>query len=184
LTIALTALLLGCSSTTPWHVLQQSHPNPMTSQDTFVVMPLDYSYLHVGKLPEDDYLARKDEEFRDKWRSDKKAMNAEFTGELVAQALEHGVRVAVPPAEAPFVIHPQVTRIDRGFFRGITHRDSRLKVVAHIVAADGTVVDQIRLSETVYSTWATATVQVRLRLAARQLGKHVAEYLQERVDRS
>jgi hypothetical protein len=178
------AALAGCSSHEVWTVTQYAHPNPLVGQTHFAVAPLDFSDLKVGKERESEYVARKGAGFHRKWLDDKQAMNALFVQQLTSRASYRAIRISETASDAPFVIRPRVTYLQRGYFGGAAQQRARLKAVVNITRDNGDLVDQIVVTEIVENVedeHLNITAGARKRRLAEKLGAHTAQYVQARV---
>jgi hypothetical protein len=54
---------MGCAK--PYMIVRQATPDPFVGKTDFVVLPIDYSDLHVGEKTEADYVAGKKESSAD-----------------------------------------------------------------------------------------------------------------------
>ncbi len=181
----LAVAVLGCSTPRKvWTVTQYAHPNPLAGETHFAVVPLDFTDLRVGEELEDDYIARKGEDFKRLWVEDKHAMSALFTEQLTSLAAYRGIRISATPADAPFVIRPSVTFIGRGYFGGPFKKRAVLRAVVDITGPDGELIDQIVVREVVGIPEAghlNITAGERMRRLAEKLGAHTASYVYGRA---
>jgi hypothetical protein len=191
LALAAASFLLGCGP--KWRVVSQAHPNPLRTQGSFAVLPVDYAGLHIGDKSEAEYLAGKTDKQSDSFAADKKALADEFAAALIAQAAKEGITVvlATGPASAPFQIRPRVQFIEPGFFVGVASGSSQVVMDLKITAPDGRVIDQI---EVAHSSNSASGVSIggfqiptdpssggRLRKDGKGIGEIVAKYLAFRV---
>lgn len=178
------APIVGCSSHEVWTVTQYAHPNPLEGQTHMAVAPLYFDDLKVGEEREADYVARKGPDFGKKWLDDKQAMNALFVQKLRSNASYRGIRITEADSDAPFVIRPRVTFLQRGYFGGAFRQRARLKAVVEITRPNGDLVDQIvvhEIVEHVEDDHLNITAGARMRRLAEKLGRHTALYVQARV---
>ncbi|MBW2523458.1 MAG: hypothetical protein JRI23_04760 [Deltaproteobacteria bacterium] len=181
--VALAVSSLGCSTHEVWQVTRYAHPNPLVGQTELGVTPLDFADLKVGEETESEYVARKGGDFRVKWRDDKAVMKALFEQKLRDRASYRGIRF-VDVGDAPFVVHPRVTFLQRGYFGGAVRQRARLKAVVDITTADGRLIDQIVVTEIVENVEddrLNITAGARMRRLAEKLGDHTAQYVAARV---
>src|SRR5262245_59446007 len=90
--LALAALTcIGCGP--PWTVVVEAVPNPFFGQGRFVVMPIDFTGLHVGKKSEAAYLVGKDPDQQRSFAEDKVGINDAFTRGLIDRAGASGIRI-------------------------------------------------------------------------------------------
>jgi hypothetical protein len=179
-----TTLVLGLAAAScgpPWQVLKQANPNPMLGKGEFVVVPIDFTNLQVGDTTEAQWQADKDADQRQSWVGDKEAMNAEFAKSLMSVGAEEGVRVATPPATAPFVVHPKIPFIEPGFFTAFVNKASEVHMLVAITTPDGQALDEIALEHSTPSSLTNPGSGHRLRDDAEALGAYTGEYLGTRV---
>jgi hypothetical protein len=175
---------LGCSAPRKvWTVSQHAQPNPLSGETEFAMAPLDFDDLLVGEEPEHEYVARKGDDFKEAWLSDKRAMKVLFADQLAAHAAEGGIEMSSTPDDAAFVVQASVTFIGRGYWAGMFRQRAVMMAVVNIMRPNGDLVDQIVVKETtgVHEGYAAFTAGARLRRLAEKLGAHTAIYLRGRA---
>jgi hypothetical protein len=165
----------------PWSVLKQANPNPMLGKGDFVAVPIDFTNLQVGDKSEAEWMSEKDAEQKQSWVGDKEGMNAEFVKTLTTSGAEEGVKVATPPATAPFIVHPKVQFIEPGFFTAFVNKASEVNMVVAVTTPDGNALDEISMTHSTPSSLTNPASGNRLRDDAEALGSYTAEYLGTRV---
>ncbi len=188
------ALPLTACAGEPWHVVVLSAPNLLFGQRRLAVAPIEYAGLMIGRKPEPVYLAGKDTQQQLSFQEDKAALNQNFLANLLGASREFGIEVvpATGPADAPFLIKPAVGFIEPGFYGGIVHEPSEVRMDVKIITPDGRLVDEIELT---HGTSPASGFKVggismpsnpssggRLRKDGEALGRILAEYLQARVN--
>ena len=168
-------MVTGCRSA-PWRVVRQAAPNPLEGKKTFALAPISFRGLHVGETTEQDYLAEKSQETRQKWVGDKKAINATFARTLVAEAEEAGIEID-PMGSGSFTIHPRVAWLEPGFHVGMAKKSSKVRLTFVIIDRDGNLIDHVKLTHGSEGY----TIRGRLEDDAEALASRVADYLQGRV---
>ncbi len=109
--VPMAGLLAGCGGP-QWAVHSQATPNPFLNQRRFVVLPIDFTGLHVDNKPEAEFLAEKSADQQASFAADKQGINAFFFKALVTRAAEGGIEVfpAAASQSAPFQIHQPAWR--------------------------------------------------------------------------
>lgn len=177
LLLAIAFVLLGCGP--PWQVVRQAVPNPLLGMKKYGLKPIDFSGLRVGEKTEQGYLSEKDDETRNNWVGDKRAMNDEFVKKLTAEASEKGI-IVVPGGEADFIIEPKVPWLEPGFYVGVASKNSETHMTLIIRDKGGQVVDEITMKHSTTANLMNPAVGNRLRDDAEGLGAYAAEYLEAR----
>lgn len=171
------ALLLAASCGPPWQVIRQATPNPLLGQRGFRIAPLSFAHLMVGDLPEPAYLARKDPGQRGSWDQDKAAM---------ANGLIEGIRgtaegISIVPGQGQgFVIEPEVTFIEPGYYAAVVARSTEIQMIVRI-RQGGAIVDEIQIGVGVSADLGNPSVGGRLRTGAARLGGILGRYLVHRT---
>jgi hypothetical protein len=133
------AALTGCVTNPGWVILNHGEPDALLRQNYFAVEPIDFSDVRVGVLSESVYLTRKDEKQRVSWASDKAEVNAKFFETLTKKAAEVGIEIvsATAPNKAPFVVHIHASRIEPGYYVGITTQPGMVSLDVTISSVNG-----------------------------------------------
>ena len=183
-------LLIVCGH--PWKTVVQARPNPFVNQRRFAVLPVAYENLRVGDMREGDYLSEKDGEKWKSWQADKAAINDIYTAQLIERAADSGVQVvrATGPGDAAFLIRPQVTWIEPGFYTAIVNKASEIKLTVKITDPSGLVLDEIMIHRVVASSGGVISAAIsdtmtsggRLKQAGEEAGDVTGKYLRFRVE--
>jgi hypothetical protein len=173
LALALAAApLLGCAP--PVIVLSQASAGPLTNQTRFGLMPVDYA----GVVLESEEPAEMSPLALAAWAKGEAAIAFDLSSHLVERARANGlalVQVAAP-GDAPFLVWPRVTYIDRG-----TGSHSDLRVRVRITSADGRLVDEIAVRHTTPDDAHFPTPTTRLLEDSRVIAALVADHLARRA---
>ena len=167
-----------------YHVVRSAEPNPFSCRAGFVVAPITYEGLEVGKKTETEYLSDKSEETRRDWDADKKAMGREFSRSLIQNAAHKGIRIdasTTPGAAGHFVIQPRVGFVEPGFFGGPAMHSSEVRMTVVIQSPDGRPLDEIRMENETLGSIAYPSTRSRFERDGEKLGESLAEYLNGRV---
>jgi hypothetical protein len=175
----LSALAAGCART----VIQTGPGDPLWGARHFAVEGVDYSNFLVGRKPEFEYLARKDEKQRQSWQTDKAETAQLFFGELVNQAGPLGLDIqpAPPPGPGYFVIRPVVTFIEPGNFNYFANINTQVQMRLVIFDDQGRQVDNIPFVAYSAATLSNPSSGGRIREAGARLGREAARYLTRRT---
>jgi hypothetical protein len=170
-------LLAGCGPS--WIIHTQAAPDPFLNQRAFAVLPIDFTGLEVGEKSEQEYLAGKNPDQQESFKTDKLALNEEYLQAISRRADEAGIRVvpATGPSSAPFLIRPSVAWLEPGYYVGVAAKASEVRMLVRITTPDGRVLDEIAIHSH-SGGYASGT---RLRNDGHQLGKISADYLKARV---
>lgn len=180
-------LAAGCGP--QWAVVKQANPNPFAAQRAFVVEPMKFDGMQVGKLSEADYLAKKNADQQASFQADKSAMNEKFGERLTELAAKKSVALT-PAAGAPagYTIRAVVSFLEPGVYiprvGGLGVDLSRPTVVRanlQIVDAQGAVLDDISINAEVAADLINAASGTRYRKAAEKLAEKANLYLIERL---
>lgn len=169
-------LLLAASCGPPWQIVRQATPNPLLGQRAFAIAPMSFANLVVGEKPEAAYLAEKDPGQRGSWDQDKSAMAQMFLDGVRG----HAPGIAIQPGSGTFVVEPEVTFIEPGFYVGIAARASEVSLALRI-RQGGALVDEIVIGVTVPADLGNPSVGGRLRAGAARLGEIAGRYLVHRT---
>jgi len=178
--VLLATMGMGCVK--PYTVMVQAAPDPFLGKTDFVVLPIDYSGMHIGEKTEAEYLSEKKDSSAESFQGDKDAMNTNFIASLAKGAQYSGINVQ-PAAGvvSTFLIQPQVRFIEPGFYAAIVAHPSKVEMVVTISDQHGTVLDKIEVEHQTQSGMFNPASGQRLRSDADALGEYVAQYL---IDRS
>jgi len=182
--IAFATSIFGTACAASYDVVRSAEPSPFSCNAEFVVLPIAYDSLQVGKKTEADYLFTKSPETQKRWEQDKRAIDREFHHTLITQANERGVRVqtALPAGEPDaFVIRPVISVIEPGFFAGPAMHASEVLLTVQILTPDGRLLDEIDLESETMGSIVHPTTRSRFESDAEKLGEAVAEYLDTRT---
>lgn len=173
----------GCGAS--YEVVRAAEPNPYPSGAAFVVLPVTYENIQVGKMTESAYLSTKSESSRRSWEGDKAAIDREFARALVEASAERGIRIdrpSVVAADAPrFTIRPVVSFLEPGFFAGPARHASEVSMRVVIATADGRALDEVELESETMGSLFHPTTRSRFENDGEELAKSLAEYLGGRV---
>jgi hypothetical protein len=174
--------LFGAGCAPQWTVLQQANPNPFAGKTDFVVMPVSFDGLEVGRKSEEEYKAGKSDKSADSFEADKEAVAALFQQTMIADALKAGIDVRRAEGEiTTFSIHPRVVFIEPGFFTVVVNRPSETRIVVEIHDPDGKVLDEILIVHGSPANMFNAASGTRLRADGEAIGGIAADYLDTRV---
>ncbi|MFO0549945.1 MAG: hypothetical protein U0271_16240 [Polyangiaceae bacterium] len=169
--------LMGCGP--KWKIVSQAEPNPLVGQTDFVVQPIDYTDLLVGKKTEQEYLSGKKDKSVESFEGDKAGMNDKFADSVQAAGKRGGLNVSEGTGDANgFVLRPHITFLEPGYNAVISKAPSKVVLVLRIENKDGKLVDEVEFKEQTSAGLATGT---RYRDCAQMLGKQVIEYIKKRV---
>jgi hypothetical protein len=173
--VAFLWLLAACAP--PWQIVRQATPNPFLGQQAFVIAPMSFVNLVVGEKPEAVYLAGKDPAQRGSWDQDKAAMAQHFFESVRGSA--QGISIQ-PGSQGAFVVEPQVSFIEPGFYVGVAARSSEINMVLRI-RKGGVLLDEISIGGNVPANLFNPSVGGRLREGASALGGITGRYLVHRT---
>jgi hypothetical protein len=170
----------GCGK--PYVIIKQATPNPFVGKTQFVVMPVDYTDLHIGDKSEAEYLSGKDDKQQESFAGDKQGVNDKFQESLAAHAADGGIVVdQAKGVVTTFMIKPHVRFIEPGFFTAIVNGASKVEMVVTIADEHGTELDQILVTHGTNSGMFNPSSGQRLRSDGEALGGFVAVYLKDRT---
>lgn len=172
--------LVACGP--PYSVIKQASPNPFVGATKFVVMPIDYTGLHVGSKSAEKYEAGKSEKQADSFEGDKEGINNEFQNALRAKAGKNGIGVEVAAGEVTtFVIKPFVSFVEPGFYAYVASHPSKVEMTVKITDKDGKELDEIMVQHESAASMTSPSSGGRLRSDGDALGGYVARYLMDRT---
>jgi hypothetical protein len=169
--------LAGCAPR--WQVVKQASPNPMRADTKFFLDKTSFEGVRVGDKSEQEYQSGKDSEQQGSWQGDKTGFIEEFAGAYESE--RERVGTAKAPGEG-FVIKPHVTWIEPGFY-AVMARPTEVKMTVQIVDAKGTVQDEFLIQSQIPASLTNPAVGSRLRDAAKDLGRVVADYMKKRTSK-
>ncbi len=174
-------LLVGCGPR--WRVISQAQPNPLAGKTEFVVMPIDYTGLHVGDKTEEEYISEKKDKTAERFAQDKVDMNDIFIGNLTASAKSGGVKVRPAAGEVTtYVIKPHIGFMEPGFYAVVASAPSHVVLKLKIEDKDGKVIDEVEIEhKTSPSNWGNVAAGSRYRQDAEVIGDIAGQYLLSRV---
>ena len=161
----------GCGP--KWQVVKQTDPTSMKRDSKFAVAPMSFDGLYVGGKSEQEYLGGKEPQQQQDWQNDKKSMVDSFMDGF------NGERDAIQTGDGDFVIKPNVSFIEPGYYVGVSAGSAEVRVDVKIFDKAGTLLDEITASS---KSGGMSTTQ-RLRSCAHDLGKITAKYLKKRLGR-
>ncbi len=172
--------LVACGP--PYRVISQASPNPFVGANKFVVMPIDYSGLHVGSKTEAEYTEGKDDKQAASFEGDKEGMNNTFQATLKEKAAKNSIGVDVAAGEVTtFVIKPFVSFVEPGFYAYVASHPSKVTMNVKITDKDGKELDEILVEHGTAATMTNPSSGGRLRDDGEALGAYVARYLEDRT---
>ncbi len=172
--------LVACGP--PYKVITQANPNPFIGANKFVVMPIDYSNLHIGSKTEAEYASSKNEKQQGSFEGDKEGINNEFAQNLKIKALDEGINVDVAAGEVKtFVIKPVVSFVEPGFYAYVAAHPSKVTMTVKITGPDGKELDEILVEHESQASMYNPASGGRLRSDGKALGAYVARYLADRT---
>lgn len=173
--------ITGCGP--KWVVITQASPNPFLGKKEFVVLPVDYSGLKVGKKTEEEYLSEKKDKTVDSFQNDKADMADKFQASLRSEARRSGISVEPGAGEvSTFVIKPHIGFMEPGFYAVIVSKPSQVIMRLKIESKDGKLLDEVEFQhQTPPSNWGNVAAGSRYRVDAEQIGRLVGMYLRMRV---
>jgi len=175
ITVLLLSLLLLCACRNPLKVVKQANPNPFLGAKQFVMLPVTFTNLQVGKIQENTYLQRKNPQQQQSWQADKQAL-AELFLERLKRKISSAKLMLVDTA--PFTITPRVTRIEPGSY----WNPAEVNMSVMISDASGASLDEVTISELVsFDLLVAASSGQRIRSAAELSGNDLATYLRKRT---
>ena len=179
---ALTLLLAGCGPR--WVIVRQANPNPLQGAAKFAIEPMHFESVSVGGKSEAEYMSGKDDKSVASWQEDKGGTTAAFTGRLQYKGGEAGLAFSgMPPAdEQTFIIRPIVTFWEPGFYVGVSHRDSEMRLTVQVIGPQG-VIDEITIYSRAGASLTSPSSGGRMRTCGEDLGNVVANYLKIRTGR-
>ena len=171
---------IGCGK--PYTIIKQANPNPFVGKTDFVVLPVDYSDLHVGDKSESEYLAGKKDSSADSFQGDKDGMNDKFQVSLQAATADHGLNVkAANGVVTTFLVKPHIYFVEPGFYTAIVNAPSKTEMEVTITDQHGVELDRIKVHHGTNSGMFNPASGQRLRTDAEAMGHYVAEYLSDRT---
>lgn len=178
---AAATLLTACGAS--YDVVRTAEPSPFSCETSFVVLPIAYPRVQVGKKTETDYLSAKGADTRQSWETDKQAIDREFRRRLVRESADKGIHVDASSEDAAgrFFIRPTVRFLEPGFYAGPARHTSEVRMTVAITTADGRVLDELELESKTMGSVAHATTHSRFVHDGDELGGAMAEYLHGRV---
>jgi hypothetical protein len=141
--------------------------------------PIRYVNPLMGGRTEADFLAEKNEEDQAQYINAKVALEAEFLARFRARAQRVGMQVQTGAASgSAFVVHPEVTFIEPGFYP----RRAQMRLTLKVTTGRGNLVDEVTFR---VSTGFGLGTRVASRLIAMgaELGTHAGKYLAVRSQR-
>lgn len=172
--------LVACGP--PYRVIKQAEPNPFVGAKQFVVMPIDYSGLHVGSKTAEEYENDKSDKQAASFEGDKEGMNNMFQTGLKEKAAKNGIGVDAAAGEVKtFVIKPIVSFVEPGFYAYVASHPSKVTMNVKITDKDGKELDEILVEHQTAATMTNPSSGGRLRDDGEALGAYVAKYLEDRT---
>jgi hypothetical protein len=179
LVMALVMALVCAACGSSWSVVQLATSNPLQSQTSLGVEPVQFEGVKIGEKDEVTFLASKTGEQKETFSEDKKAFSQSFADQLSEDLPE--VKFSASPGAAPFLVRPHVTFIEPGFYGGVAAQPTEVEMTLEVLSMDGELFDVVKMRATVAATTANPTSGGRLRSAAEILGGQVADFLRSRV---
>ena len=178
LMVVVPMVLAGCGS--PWVIVKQGNPNPLTPATQFAVENTTFNQLEVGKKTEGDYLAGKTSEQQQSFQNDKNAFGGGFTTGV--QKGRATLDIAGPDQLAGrFVVHSNVTFLEPGNFNGFINLATQMRTHVVITDPSNAPIDEIDVHCVVGADIYHPTVGARVSECGRLTGNYAARYLRQRV---
>jgi len=162
LAFVLFALLTGCS--TPWTVVKQPAPSPISTARTFSVKPLDFSGVSIGGTPEAAWRVANGEAKSRWWDKDKEVASKHFMTMLTSNTTSGRTftEAGGADADAPVV----VVRIG-------DIQSSDLQLTLQVMTPAGEIIEEATMMYTIRGYG----VSERLRCSGKRLADLVADYI-------
>ncbi len=167
----------GC---TPWVIVRQGNPNPLTPQSQFALDNTTFNNLMVARKSEAEYLADKKPETQQSFQNDKLTFMAGFMGGVQGQ--RGPLDVAGPDQlTGRFAIRSNVEFLEPGNFNGFFNVPTEMRTKVAITDASGTAVDEIEIKCAVAADLFRPAIGMRVTECGRITGNYVARYLRQRT---
>lgn len=191
----LSALLLGigilASGCGPqWAVVKQSTPNPFIGQKAFLIEPIKFDGMLVGKLSEADYLAKKKPDQQASFVADKTAMNERFAARLTELAAKNGLTITPVSGTPGLTFRTIVSFLEPGYYAPTVgtgfgsvdlSRPTQVRANVQLIDAQGAVLEDIAIAAEVKSDLIHSASGTRYRNAAEILAEKTHMYLINRT---
>lgn len=178
LMVVVPMVVAGCGS--PWVIVRQGNPNPLTPATQFAIDNTTFSQLEVGKKTEGDYLAGKTAEQQQSFQNDKMAFTGGFSTGMQGQRGTLDIAAADQLA-GRFVVHSNVTFLEPGNFNGFYNLATQMRTHVVITDPSNAPIDEIEIRCVVGADLYHPSVGVRVTECGRLTGKYAARYLRQRV---
>ncbi|HEX2570729.1 MAG TPA: hypothetical protein VH877_14325 [Polyangia bacterium] len=157
--------------------------DPLYGARNFIIEPLAFNNLSVGRLPEEVYLSRKDAQQQQSWQIDKGETAQTYFAQVTQAAGAFGLQIQPPPPPGPgyFIVRPSVSQFEPGNFNYFVNIPTQMSIVLEIFTPDGRRVGLEAMSTRVPATLANPSSGGRMRQAGGQLGYETAVYLARRA---
>lgn len=162
-----------------WRVISQASPNPFVGKKEFVVLPVEYKDLRIGKKSEEEYLSEKKDKSVDSFQEDKAAMADRFLAVLRDKAA--GITLETGGEVKSYVIRPNIAFMEPGFYTYFVNRPSKVVMRLKIQDKDGKLLDEIEIEHSTGASMVMAASGSRYRSDAEAIGDIAAEYLRKRT---
>ena len=178
LMVVVPMVLAGCG--TPWVVLRQGAPSPLTPATQFAIDNTTFNELAVGKKSEAEYLGGKTAEQAQSFQNDKMAFVGGFSTGMQARrgTLDIG---AADQLAGRFIVHSNVTFLEPGNFNGFYNLATQMRTHVLITDPNNTPIDEIEIRCVVPADLYRPSVGVRVSECGRITGNYAARYLRQRV---
>jgi hypothetical protein len=176
----LSLFAFGCSP--GYKIVRQAEPNPFLGVRNFVVLPVEFGDVRVGRKQEADYLAGKEDHQVDSFEADKEALAQLYLQALADGAADEGVRVDPATGEvATFIVRAVVRAIEPGWYAGVMASPSLVQMTVTISDKNGAELDEIFVEHQTQGSIMNAASGQRLRSDGEAMGGITADYILTRV---
>ena len=168
------------TSCKPWQVIRQTNPNPFSPSSKFILAPLTFQHLRIGKYSRDEYMQRKKPADQQKWNTIMGDMQRLFATHLRIKASGVNIIGGSPSANG-FIIQANIHFIDPGVNAVVFRRNSLVQIKVRILRG-GTILDEVLLeSKTTPSLIKYPSIASRLRRDSKILGRWAGKYIKTRI---